>query len=240
MNTTDRLPVATLTDFVTSLLEGAGMRPDDARLCADVFVLQEMRGVTTHGLRRVRGTVDQLLVGMLDAKAYCEVVSDTGATVLLDARNSIGIAGCMNAMDRAVSKAQTFGIGIATVRHSNHFLAAAPYCLRAVAAGQIGLAMSNSYGAMAYPGTNEKTLGNAPMGYGIPGDAFPLVFDAAMTISGGKLLQWQREGTTIPEGLQGLNAQGEATNDPGEVLGGVTLPIGLHKGAGLTIMVEML
>ena len=39
MNATDRLPVATLTDFVTSLLEGAGMRPDDARLCAYAFVL---------------------------------------------------------------------------------------------------------------------------------------------------------------------------------------------------------
>jgi LDH2 family malate/lactate/ureidoglycolate dehydrogenase len=78
------------------------------------------------------------------------------------------------------------------------------------------------------------------MGYGIPGDPFPLVFDAAMTVSGGKLLQWQREGEKIPAGLQGLNAQGEPTDDPSEVLEGVTLPIGLHKGAGLTIMVEML
>ena len=61
-----------------------------------------------------------------------------------------------------------------------------------------------------------------------------------MTIAGGKLQQWQREGQKIPNGLQGLNAQGEPTDDPAEVLAGVTLPIGLHKGAGLTIMVEML
>ena len=87
-------------------------------------------------------------------------------------------------MDGAIAKARLYGIGIATVRNNTHFLAAAPYCLLAVEAGQIGLAMSNSYGAMAYPGTTEKTLGNAPMGYGIPGDSFPLVFDAAMTISG--------------------------------------------------------
>jgi LDH2 family malate/lactate/ureidoglycolate dehydrogenase len=240
MNATDRLPVATLTDFVASLFGGAGMRPDDARLCADAFVLQEMRGVTTHGLRRVKSFVDQLRAGRLQAQAYYHVVSDSGATVLLDGQGGVGLVACMAAMDRAVVKARTYGIGIATVRNNTHFLAAAPYCLRAVDAGQIGIAMSNSYGAMAYPGTNEKTLGNAPMGYGIPGDSFPLVFDAAMTISAGKLLQWQREGTTIPDGLQGLNAQGEPTNDPSEVLAGVTLPIGLHKGAGLTIMVEML
>ena len=52
MNATHRMPVEPLTDFVASLLVAAGMRPHDARICADAFVLQEMRGVTTHGLRR--------------------------------------------------------------------------------------------------------------------------------------------------------------------------------------------
>jgi LDH2 family malate/lactate/ureidoglycolate dehydrogenase len=199
-----------------------------------------MRGVTTHGLRRVGSTVDQLRSGRLKAQATYEVVNDDGATALLDGQGGVGIVACMAAMDLAIAKARAFGIGIATVRNNTHFLAAAPYCVRAVEAGQIGLAMSNSYGAMAYPGTTKATLGNAPMGYGIPGDSFPLVFDAAMTIAGGKLHQWKREGQKIPDGLQGLNAQGEPSNDPAEVLAGVTLPIGLHKGAGLTIMVEML
>jgi len=237
---TDSLPAETLTDFVTSLFHAAGMRPHDARLCAGAFMLQEMRGVTTHGLRRVKSTVDQLRAGRLKPDARCEVLNDDGATMLLDGHGGAGIVACMAAMDGAIARARSYGIGIATVRNSTHFLAAAPYCLRAVEAGQIGIAMSNSYGAMAYPGTTEKTLGNAPMGYGIPGDTFPLVFDAAMTISSGKLLQWQREGEKIPAGLQGLNAQGEPTDDPSEVLAGVTLPIGMHKGAGLTIMVEML
>src|SRR3954452_21954645 len=98
MNATDRLPVATLTGFVASLLEGAGMRQDDARLCADAFVLQEMRGVTTHGLRRVRSTVDQLRAGRLKAQATYEVLNDDGATVLLDGHGGVGIVACMAAM----------------------------------------------------------------------------------------------------------------------------------------------
>src|SRR6185369_15440131 len=193
MADSQRLSHETLTGFVSSLLQATGMRPDDARLCAEAFVLQEMRGVTTHGLRRIRSNVDLLLAGRLKADARVEVLNDDGATVLIDGHGGIGMVACMAAMDAAVAKAHAYGIGIATVRNNTHFLAAAPYCLRAVEAGQIGLAMSNSYGAMAYPGTTEKTLGNAPMGYGIPGDTFPLVFDAAMTISSGKLLQWQRE-----------------------------------------------
>ena len=240
MNDTARLPAASLTDFVTSLLQGAGMRADDAKLCAEAFILQEMRGVTTHGLRRVRPAVESLVAGRLNPRATCEVVSDDAATAVLDGNGGVGMVACMAAMDRAIAKARTYGIGIVTVRNNNHFLAAAPYCLRAVDAGQIGIAMSNSYGAMAYTGTTKATPGNAPMGYGIPGEAFPLVFDAAMTISAGKLQQWSREGVPIPEGLQGLNADGEPTTDPAEVLAGVTLPIGLHKGAGLTIMVEAL
>ena len=72
MNATERLPVASLTDFVASLLVSAGMRPDDAWLCAEAFVLQEMRGVTTHGLRRVKSTVDQLRSGRLKAQATYE------------------------------------------------------------------------------------------------------------------------------------------------------------------------
>jgi LDH2 family malate/lactate/ureidoglycolate dehydrogenase len=240
MTNAECAPANSLTDFVTSLLQATGMRQDDAHLCAEAFVLQEMRGVTTHGLRRVKSTVDQLLAGRLKADARYEVLNDGGAMASLDGHGGVGIVTCMAAMDSAIAKAHAYGIGIATVRNNTHFLAAAPYCLRAVEAGQIGLAMSNSYGAMAYPGTKEKTLGNAPMGYGIPGDAFPLVFDAAMTISAGKLQLWQREGEKVPAGLQGLDAQGEPTDDPTEILAGVTLPIGLHKGAGLTIMVEML
>jgi LDH2 family malate/lactate/ureidoglycolate dehydrogenase len=240
MNPDIRMPAETLTGFVASLFKGAGMRDDDARLCAEGFVLQEMRGVTTHGLRRVKQTVDWLLSGRLKADATYKVVSDDGATVILDGDGGVGMVGCMAAMDHAIDKARLYGIGIVTLRNNNHFLAAAPYCLRAVDASQIGIAMSNSYGAMAYPGTTKATLGNAPMGYGIPAEEFPLVFDAALTVSGGKLLQWQREGVPIPEGLQGLNADGDLTSDPAEVLSGVTLPIGLHKGAGLTILVEML
>ena len=240
MNGTVRKPVAPLTDFVASLMQAAGMRRDDARLCAEAFILQEMRGVTTHGLRRVKSTFDSLLAGRLRPDATLEVVSDDAATAVLDGNGGVGMVACMAAMDRAIAKARTYGIAIVTVRNNNHFLAAAPYCVRAVEAGQIGIAMSNSYGAMAYPGTTKATLGNAPMGYGIPGEAFPLVFDAAMTISAGKLQQWRRDGVPIPEGLQGLNSEGEPTSDPAEVLAGVTLPIGLHKGAGLTIMVEAL
>src|SRR3954470_6486424 len=110
MNATSPLPVAPLTDFVTTLLVGAGLRPDDARLCADTFVLQEMRGVTTHGLRRVKSNLDQLLAGRLKPDARYEVLNDDGATALIDGHGGIGMVACMAAMDAAVAKARAYGI----------------------------------------------------------------------------------------------------------------------------------
>jgi LDH2 family malate/lactate/ureidoglycolate dehydrogenase len=95
---------------------------------------------------------------------------------------------------------------------------------------------------MAYPGATKAVIGNAPFGYAVPTSLeFPLVYDAAMTTSGGKLLQWTREGAAIPQGFAGLDAEGQPTLDPRAVLeGGTSLPIGLHKGAGLALLVEIL
>lgn len=238
----DRVPVATLRAFTIALFEATGLSPVDSQTCADAFLLQEMRGVTTHGLRRLRSNLEGLRSGTLNANAKRQVLHESGANVVLDGDHGIGVLNCTDAMDRAIEKAQTEGLGMAVVVNSNHFLGAAPYCLRAVDAGAIGITFSNSYASMSYPGSQSAVLGNGPFGYAVPSAAgFPMVYDAAMTTSSGKLNQWAREGMPIPEGLAGLDALGRMTSDPSAVLdGGVSVPIGLHKGAGLTLLVEVL
>ena len=238
----ERVPVETLRELSEALFQAAGLTPPDARICTGAFLLQEMRGVTTHGLRRLRSNLEGLRRGSLNAKANRRVLRDFGAGVVLDGDRGIGVLGCMEAMDRAVARAKAQGLGMAVVVNTNHFLGAAPYCLRALEADAIGIAFSNSYASMSYPGSAAAVLGNGPFGYAVPTDAgFPLVYDAAMTTSSGKLNQWAREGVPIPEGFAGLDALGELTTDPNAVLdGGATLPIGLHKGAGLTLLVEIL
>jgi LDH2 family malate/lactate/ureidoglycolate dehydrogenase len=95
---------------------------------------------------------------------------------------------------------------------------------------------------MSYPGSQAAVLGNGPFCYAVATDAgFPFIYDAATTTSNGKLNAWVREGVPIPDGFAGLNAAGELTSNPRAVLdSGVTIPIGQHKGAGLTLLVEVL
>jgi LDH2 family malate/lactate/ureidoglycolate dehydrogenase len=228
--------------FVEQLFRASGLSEPDAQLCAEMIELQEMRGVRTHGLRRVGPNLDGLSSGQMNTRPNRRVLHEEGATVVLDGDHGVGMIGCMDAMNRAIQKAKQFGIGIGVVANNNHFLSAAPYCLRAIEAEMIGITLSNTYGSMGYPGTTARAIANSPTGFGIPTSAeFPIVFDAALTTSGGKLSQWLREGKKIPPALLGLDARGSPTADPKSVLdGGTPMPIGDYKGAGLAILVEVL
>ena len=239
---TTRVPVESLRAFVAALFRAAGIPEDDAGVCAGAFLLQEMRGVKTHGLRRLRGMLDQVRDGEINARPQRRILHEDSATVITDGDFGLGILCCMDAMAQALRLAREFGIGFSIVVNSNHFLAAAPYCLRAAEAGAIGLAFANGNAGMAYPGTNVGALGNSPVGFALPtGAGFPIVFDAALTLSGGKLVQWAKEGVRIPDGFLGYDADGNFSSDPAAVSqGGVPLPIGLHKGAGLGILIDVL
>lgn len=231
-----------LTTFIQNLFAAATLTPADAALCAEAHVLQEMRGVTTHGLCHVPLSLDRLTTGQINPLPNRIVLRDEGATIVLDGDLGMGVPSCMDAMDRTIAKADQFGVGMGIVIHSNHFLSAAPYCLRAIEHNMIAICLSNTWPSMCYPGTNVRVIGNSPIGFGAPNSpGFPIIFDSALTTSGGKLSQWIREQKTIPHELLGIDKAGSPTVDPAAVLeGGAPSPIGGHKGAGLAILVEVL
>ena len=233
---------AALTGFVEKLFAAAKLSSADARLCADVHVLQEVRGVTTHGVRHVSLNLDSLAKGYINPHPDRALLRDEAGTLVIDGDQGLGVVGCMDAMHRTIAKAKQFGIGVGIVIHSNHFLSAAPYCLRAAEQEMIGICCSNTWASMGYPGTNVRAIANSPLGFGVPSvDGQPIIFDSALTTSGGKLSQWIREGKTIPPVLLGINSEGKLSSDPTSVLhGGTPWPIGGHKGAGLAVLIEIL
>jgi ureidoglycolate dehydrogenase (NAD+) len=231
-----------ITVFVEKLFIASGLPAADAKLCADIHVLQESRGITTHGLSHVPMNLDSLARGEMNPHPRRTVVRDEAATIVLDGDNGVGIVACMETMHLTIAKAKQFGIGIGIVVHSNHFLSAAPYCLGATEHGMIGICFSNTWPSMGYPGANNRAIANSPFGFGVPsGAGFPILFDSALTASGGKLSRWIRENKTIPPELLGMDKAGKPSSDPTAVLhGGTPWPIGGHKGAGLAVLVEIL
>ena len=237
-----RIPCDRLDRFLYGLFIAAGVPEDDATTIATFIIAQEIRGNTTHGINAAGQFLSGLATGRMKPKPNQPLLTDQGATAVIDGDHGIGIVGCMKGMRLAIKKAEVGGIGMVIVVRNNHLLATAPYCLEAVRAGMIGIVFSNSKVVMGYPGTGVRSIGNEPVGFGVPtADGYPVLFDSYLTTSTGRLRQWSRTGQRIPDWLKGLDRDGRPTTDPQAVLdGGMPLPIGGHKGAGLAIAVEVL
>ena len=242
MSVIQRVSPVILTKYVQAIFVAAGLPAGDARQVAEIMVLQEMRGVRTHGLRFIESFLTSLANNHMNPRPGRRVLRSAGASVVIDGDRGLGVIACMETMNRAIRKARVHGIGIGITINNNHFLSAAPYCLRAAEAGMVGLAFSNTWAGMGYPGAVGRIIGNGPIGFAAPtASGYTMVFDAALSTSYGNLLQWSRDGRGVPAGFMALDAKGKPTTDPRKVLdGGTPVPIGGHKGAGLVLMIEVL
>lgn len=240
-----RTPAGPLADFCTAAMAAAGLSQADARLTADVLIRTDMRGIYTHGTVALRRYVQLMRDGGIDVTAVPEVTDDGPAWARIDARQAVGMVASHHGMTVAIEKAAACGIGMTTVRRSNHFGAASAYAIMAVEHADrplIGVAMSNTDVVMNIPGGRGAAIGNNPFSYAVPARSQPpIVLDIAMsTVAGGKVASYQNRGEPLPEGWL-TDAEGLPTTDPGvfTVTGALT-PFGAHKGYGLALLVESL
>ncbi len=223
----------------------AGLPDRDARLTADVLVRTDMRGIYTHGTVALRRYVQLMRDGGIDVGAVPETTVEGPAWARIDARRAAGMVASHYGMTVALDKAAHCGIGMATVRRSNHFGAASAYTVMAAEKADrpmIGVAMSNTDVVMNIPGGRGAAIGNNPLSYAVPARSQPpIVLDIAMsTVAGGKVASYQDRGEPLPEGWL-TDAEGLPTTDPGvfTVTGALT-PFSAHKGYGLALLVESL
>ena len=229
----------------------AGLSNADARLTADVLIRTDMRGIFTHGTVALRRYVQLMRDGGIDTGAAPSITEEGLAWARIDARRAVGMVASHYGMTVAMDKAAHCGIGMATVRRSNHFGAASAYTVMAVENADqadqadrpmIGLAMSNTDVVMNIPGGRGAAIGNNPLSYAVPARSQPpIVLDIAMsTVAGGKVASYQDRGEPLPEGWL-TDAEGLPTTDPGvfTVTGALT-PFSAHKGYGLALLVESL
>ena len=147
----------------------------------------------------------------------------------------------MVAMEVAIRKAREQGVGIVSVRRSNHFGAAGHYVWEATKNGLIGLCTTNGPLILAPTGGVTPTFGNNPLAVGIPaGRHFPILLDIAMSVAPrGKIGLAVAEGNPLPPGWI-LDRFGQPSTDLADLAAGLGVPIGGHKGYGLALVMEVL
>ncbi|KAI1392727.1 putative malate/L-lactate dehydrogenase [Hypoxylon trugodes] len=226
--------------FVEAVLAGNGVPEANAAVVAKCLVAADLRGVDTHGINRIPSYMARVRDGILDATASPELTKITPVVGQVNAKNAFGFLAAAIGMDAACGMAREFGIGMVSIKHSNHYGMAAWVVKKAIDAGMMSLVFTNSSPALPPFGGKSKLIGVSPIACGAPGGKEkPFILDMAPSVAArGKIYKAKRRGEKIPLDWA-LDAEGKPTDDPAAALEGVMLPMGGPKGSGLSIMMDV-
>ena len=248
-------PLDKLKQFTTDVFIGIGVPKDEAKVCADVLHAADRRGIDSHGIGRLKPIYyDRIKAGIQKAVTKFEIERDTAATAAVNGNNGMGFVVAKKAMDMAIAKAKTYGVGMVIAKNSTHYGIAAYYPMMATEQDMIGITGTNARPSTAPTWGVENMLGTNPLVFAIPTDEpFPFTNDyATSTAQRGKIEQYAREGKAMPSGWV-IGRDGQTKTDPNQVLidltegeaaltplGGIGEERGGHKGYGYATVVELL
>jgi LDH2 family malate/lactate/ureidoglycolate dehydrogenase len=226
--------------FVESVLVGNGVPRENAVIVAKCLVEADLRGVDTHGMNRIPSYMARIRQGVLDPKATPTIRRITPAVAQVDGHNAFGFLAAHMGMAEAIRMAQEMGIGMVSVKHSNHFGMSAWVVQQALDASMMSLVFTNSSPALPVWGGKSKLMGVSPIACGAPaGKGRPFIVDMAPSVAArGKIYKALRRGEKIPKDWA-LDAEGRQTDDPAKALEGVMLPMGGPKGSALAMMMDV-
>jgi LDH2 family malate/lactate/ureidoglycolate dehydrogenase len=226
-----------------NILRALGTPDHFCREVAESLIAAQLAGHDSHGLIRLTEYASFVERGTVQPAARPEIVSNAGATAVVDGNWGWGQPACHLAVSTAEHIAREHGVAAVTVRHCNHIGRIGEYVESLAAAGLVGLAWCNADPAVAPYGGKARLLGTNPIAAGIPlgEDQPPLVMDFATAATAeGKLRLARAAGAQIDPGLV-IDQDGRpGTTAEAFYSGGALLPFGGHKGYGLSVMIEML
>ena len=242
-------------NFMTDAFRAVGVPEEDARLCADVLMESERRGIESHGCNRFKPIyIDRIEAGIQKPVTEFEVLKDTPTTLVADAHDGMGMVASHKAMTAIIEKAKKYGMGMAAIRNSTHYGIAGYWAMMASRQGMLGIAGTNARPSIAPTFGVENMLGTNPLTFAFPTDEeFPFVLDCATSITQrGKIEYYARIGKDTPEGMV-IGRDGKAMTDSPQILkdltsghaalaplGGIGEELAGYKGYGYATVVEIL
>ncbi|WP_312832152.1 Ldh family oxidoreductase [Sedimentibacter saalensis] len=221
-------------NFMERAFEAVGVPADEAKICADVLMESDRRGIESHGCNRFKTIyIDRIKEGIQSPVTLFEVIKETATTAVVDGHD---------------------GMGMVAARNSTHYGIAGYYAMMAAKQNMIGITGTNARPSIAPTFGVENMIGTNPITFAMPTDEdFPFVLDCATSITQrGKIEYYARNGMETPRGavidqdgfpmtnskqiLSDLTS-GKAALAP---LGGIGEDTGGHKGYGYATVVEIL
>jgi L-2-hydroxycarboxylate dehydrogenase (NAD+) len=242
-----------LKKLCSTAFQKFGCSEKDSETITDVLLLSDLFGIESHGVQRLVRYHKGISSGMMNVKAEMKIAQETPVSAVVDADAGMGqVAGKM-AMEMAIEKAKKTGVGIVTVRNSNHYGIAGYYSRMAQKEGLLGMSMTNSEAITVPTFGSTAMMGSNPIAISMPAAPYPFLLDMSTSVvTRGKLEVYNKRNESLPLGWA-LGGSGKDNSDAKEVLyniqnklGGGIVPLGGsselfsgHKGYGLALAVEM-
>ncbi|MDD3223755.1 MAG: Ldh family oxidoreductase [Clostridium sp.] len=230
-----------------------GFSKEDSETITEILLLADLYGIESHGIQRLSKYYNEIKNGLIDVNANIKIVKETPLSATIDGKAAMGQLIGKKAMNLAIKKAKTSGIGMVVVRNSNHYGIAGYYAKMAEKEGLLGISMTNTPAIIVPTFGKEAMLGTNPIAISMPAKPYPFLLDMATSVATrGKIEVYNKRKEPLPLGFA-LNAEGEDTSNPEDILyniprklGGGLVPLGGskeltggHKGYGLALAVEM-
>ena len=228
-----------LHDLVQGIFRRRGLSERDAGIMAGSLVHANLRGTDSHGVMRVPHYVHRLETGSVNPAPNPHVERTGPATATMDGDHGFGHVTNWDAMGVALDLAKESGVGLVGVNHSNHCGALSFFTYRAIDAGLIGVAFTQTDKGVVPFGGRVPFCGTNPLCFAIPARSGPpVVLDmATSTVAGGHIYKARVENRPIPP-TWALDAEGKPTTDPHKAA--FWTPAAGAKGYGLGVVIDVL
>ena len=228
-------------DLAIEVLIRHGCDARNAEAIAATITAAERDRAHSHGLFRLPGYVTSLRNGKVNGHAAPTV--ERLAPSVVRVHGDRGFAPLALEIGRAplAKAARETGMAALAITRTHHFAALWPETQALAELGFVAFAFTSSPPYLAASGGKKPFFGTNPMSFAWPRrDKPPMAFDqASAAMARGEVQIHLRDKKKVRDGV-GIDADGNPTNDPAEILKGAQLPFGGYKGGSIAMMVDLL
>lgn len=231
-----------MTSVFKAILMKKGLVEELAQRSAELFTMNSLDGVYSHGVNRFPRVAAYIDKGYIKPNEKPTIEVSFGGLERLNGNLGMGNTNAEMAMNRAIELAKSSSIGLVALGNTNHWMRGGTYGWQAADAGMIGMCWTNTMPNMPAWGTKTANIGNNPFVLAIPrSNGEHVVVDCAMSqFSYGKLEEYRLQGKELPI-AGGYDITGQITTNPSDIeKSGRVLPIGFWKGSGLSIAFDLI
>jgi len=227
-----------LNGLVQRALLNLGYSQSDAEIMTKCMMHAEIHG-NNQGISKLYRPQD---MGFNPNAGQLKYENETAHGVVINGNRRSGMVALDKGVEKAIEKAKAGGVAVVgTYNTCTSTGMLAYYAGRIADAGLVAFAMAGSPEMVAPVGGKNAIFGTNPLCIAIPGPSDgPVILDmatAATTLFG--TISTKAAGKQLPPGVA-VDSAGKPTTDPDAALKGAFLAFGSYKGAGLSLMIELL